>query len=47
MPSGFLRSVRRAVLSRDGAGLTDGQLLTCFMEQGDPAAFEPGPGEAG
>jgi RNA polymerase sigma factor (sigma-70 family) len=40
MPSGFLRSVRRAVLSRDGAGLTDGQLLTSFMERGDPAAFE-------
>jgi RNA polymerase sigma factor (sigma-70 family) len=40
MPSGFLRSVRRAVLSQDCGGLTDGQLLTCFMEQGDPAAFE-------
>jgi RNA polymerase sigma factor (sigma-70 family) len=40
MPSGFLRSVHRAVLSRDGGGLTDGQLLACFLERGDPAAFE-------
>jgi RNA polymerase sigma factor (sigma-70 family) len=40
MPSGFLRSVRSAVLARDGGGLTDGQLLTCYMERGDPAAFE-------
>src|SRR5205085_7315818 len=40
MPSGFLRSVGRAVLSRDGGGLTDGQLLACFMERGDPAAIE-------
>jgi RNA polymerase sigma factor (sigma-70 family) len=40
MPSGFLRGVRSAVLSRDGAGLTDGQLLACFMERRDSAAFE-------
>jgi RNA polymerase sigma factor (sigma-70 family) len=40
MPSGFLRSVRSAVLSRGGGGLTDGQLLACFMERGDSAAFE-------
>jgi RNA polymerase sigma factor (sigma-70 family) len=40
MPSGFLRSVRRAVLSRGGGGLTDGQLLACFLERHDSAAFE-------
>ncbi len=35
-----LEQVRKAVLVRDGAGLTDGQLLGRFLEQGDEAAFE-------
>ena len=30
----------RAVLLRDGAGLTDGQLLECFIARRDDAAFE-------
>ena len=30
----------RAVLLRDGAGLTDGQLLECFVARRDNAAFE-------
>jgi RNA polymerase sigma factor (sigma-70 family) len=40
MPSGFLRRVRSAVLTRDGGGLTDAQLLSCFVERRDAAAFE-------
>jgi RNA polymerase sigma factor (sigma-70 family) len=40
MPSGFLRRVRSAVLARDGGGLTDAQLLSCFVERRDAAAFE-------
>jgi RNA polymerase sigma factor (sigma-70 family) len=35
-----IRHLRRTVLVRDGAGLTDGQLLTCFVERRDEAAFE-------
>jgi RNA polymerase sigma factor (sigma-70 family) len=35
-----IRQLRKAVLVRDGAGLTDGQLLTLFIEDCDPAAFE-------
>src|SRR6516162_3877444 len=40
MPSGFLRRVRTAVLTRDGGGLTDAHLLSCFIERRDAAAFE-------
>jgi len=40
MPSGFLRRVRSALLTREGCGLTDAQLLACFTERRDPAAFE-------
>src|SRR5919198_2752397 len=44
MPTGhtnrFLRLLAGAVLARDGAGLTDGQLLACFVEGRDEAAFE-------
>jgi RNA polymerase sigma factor (sigma-70 family) len=35
-----IRHLRRAVLRQDGAGGTDGQLLTTFIEQKDEAAFE-------
>jgi RNA polymerase sigma factor (sigma-70 family) len=35
----FVQSLRRSALVRDGAGLTDGQLLTCFIERKDEAAF--------
>jgi RNA polymerase sigma factor (sigma-70 family) len=35
----FIQQLRRAVLVRDGAGLTDGQLLTRFIENRDEAAF--------
>src|SRR5262245_55728521 len=35
-----LQHLRRAVLLRDGAGLTDGQLLECFLRRRDDAAFE-------
>jgi RNA polymerase sigma factor (sigma-70 family) len=34
-----VRHLRRSVLRRDGAGLTDGQLLGCFIEHRDEAAF--------
>jgi RNA polymerase sigma factor (sigma-70 family) len=37
--SKVLRPLRRAVLQHAGAGLTDGQLLGCFVEQRDEAAF--------
>jgi RNA polymerase sigma factor (sigma-70 family) len=37
--SQVLQHLRRAVLLRDGAGLTDGQLLECFLTQRDEAAF--------
>jgi RNA polymerase sigma factor (sigma-70 family) len=36
----ILPSVRRAALGRDGAGLTDGQLLRSFLNRRDEAAFE-------
>jgi RNA polymerase sigma factor (sigma-70 family) len=35
-----LQHLRRAMLRQDGAGRTDGQLLTWFIEQKDEAAFE-------
>jgi RNA polymerase sigma factor (sigma-70 family) len=34
-----MHHLRRIVLLRDGAGLTDGQLLGCFIEHRDEAAF--------
>jgi RNA polymerase sigma factor (sigma-70 family) len=34
------QQLRKAALLRDGAGLTDGQLLECFVTQRDEAAFE-------
>ncbi len=37
--SGVIRHLRRAVLLRDGGGLTDGQLLECFLARRDEAAF--------
>src|SRR5262249_21299342 len=43
MPNGktskVIQHLHRAVLLRDGAGLTDGQLLECFLTQRDDAAF--------
>src|SRR5262249_21161693 len=39
-PSGVLRQLRRAALLRDGGGLTDGQLLECFVSRRGEAAFE-------
>src|SRR5947209_15852035 len=43
MPMGqtskVVQHLRRAMLLRDGAGLTDGQLLGCFVEHRDEAAF--------
>jgi RNA polymerase sigma factor (sigma-70 family) len=38
--SPILLPLRRAVLLRDGAGLSDGQLLESFVERDDEAAFE-------
>src|SRR5262249_53182175 len=35
-----VRHLRRSVLLRDGAGLSDGQLLRAFVEHRDGAAFE-------
>jgi RNA polymerase sigma factor (sigma-70 family) len=35
-----IQRVRRAMLLRDGAGMTDAELLRCFIEHGDQAAFE-------
>ena len=35
----LIRQLRSSVLAGDGAGLTDGQLLTCFIEQHEEAAF--------
>jgi RNA polymerase sigma factor (sigma-70 family) len=40
MTGSLIREVRRATLLRDGGGLTDGQLLDCFIERRDEAAFE-------
>jgi RNA polymerase sigma factor (sigma-70 family) len=37
--SQFIQHVRRIMLDRDEAGLTDGQLLACFIESRDEAAF--------
>jgi RNA polymerase sigma factor (sigma-70 family) len=37
--SQVIQHLRRAVLLRDGAGMTDGQLLDCFLSQRDDAAF--------
>jgi RNA polymerase sigma factor (sigma-70 family) len=37
--SEVLQHLRRAALLRDGAGLSDGQLLGCFIEYRDEAAF--------
>lgn len=37
--SNLTRQLRRAVLLKDGAGLTDGQLLGCFIEHQEEAAF--------
>ena len=34
-----MRHLRHAVLRRDGAGLTDAQLIGCFIEHRDEAAF--------
>src|SRR5262249_1090056 len=36
----FLQNLRRSMLRQDGAGLTDGELLECFISQQDEAAFE-------
>jgi RNA polymerase sigma factor (sigma-70 family) len=36
----LLRQLRRAALLLDGGGLTDGQLLECFIGQRDELAFE-------
>src|SRR5947209_15110665 len=44
MPTGPIHQavehLRQAALPRDGAGLTDGQLLDHFLARRDPAAFE-------
>jgi RNA polymerase sigma factor (sigma-70 family) len=37
---GFIRHLRRAALVQDGGGMTDGQLLECFITRRDEAAFE-------
>jgi RNA polymerase sigma factor (sigma-70 family) len=37
--SEVIQRLRRAALLRDGAGMTDGQLLDCFLTQRDDAAF--------
>src|SRR5438067_3910137 len=39
-PHDVLRRLRRAALLRDGAGMTDGQLLSHFVADRDEAAFE-------
>jgi RNA polymerase sigma factor (sigma-70 family) len=39
-PTGqVIQHLRKAVLLRDGGGLTDGQLLGCFLDHRDEAAF--------
>jgi RNA polymerase sigma factor (sigma-70 family) len=38
--SQVLHTLERALLARNGAGLTDGQLLERFVSRGDQAAFE-------
>ena len=40
LPRDVLRQVRKAALLPDGAGMTDGQLLDCFVARRDEAAFE-------
>jgi DNA-directed RNA polymerase specialized sigma24 family protein len=35
-----IQRLRRAVLVQDGAGLTDGQLLECFLSRHESAALE-------
>jgi RNA polymerase sigma factor (sigma-70 family) len=37
--SNVIQQLRRTVLLQDGAGLTDGELLGCFVEHRDDAAF--------
>jgi hypothetical protein len=37
--SEVIKHLRRAVLLRDGSGLSDGQLFGCFIEHRDEAAF--------
>ncbi len=37
--SQFIQHLRRVVLLQDGSGLTDGQLLGCFLERRDETAF--------
>jgi RNA polymerase sigma factor (sigma-70 family) len=36
----FIHNLRKAVLHQDGGGLSDGQLLHCFLAGQDEAAFE-------
>src|SRR5262249_7516005 len=36
----FLQNLRRSMLRQDGARLTDGELLECFINQRDEVAFE-------
>jgi RNA polymerase sigma factor (sigma-70 family) len=36
----FLQNLRRSMLRQDGAGLTDGELLECFINRQDEGAFE-------
>jgi RNA polymerase sigma factor (sigma-70 family) len=38
--SGVIRHLRGAALQHDGGGVTDGQLLECFITHQDEAAFE-------
>jgi RNA polymerase sigma factor (sigma-70 family) len=38
--SEFVQHLRTSMLRRDGAGLTDGQLLECFLSRRDGAAME-------
>jgi len=38
--SGVIRHLRGTALQRDGGGMTDGQLLVCFITRRDDAAFE-------
>src|SRR5262245_14764124 len=39
-PNSVLPHLRRVVLLRDGGGMTEGQLLDCFLASRDEAAFE-------
>src|ERR1700730_2250845 len=40
MSTRLIHHLRRAALLQEGSGLTDGQLLQCFVTDGDEAAFE-------